>query len=71
MPTLKYYAQTQLGPKADKHIKVTRKVIVVKNITEAKAVAKHKGFIRFCTGNLTLDELVARRKIDGKSDWYV
>ena len=66
MPTVAYYER-----KPKEGIEVVRRVKVqVKDLSQALAVKDKRGFIRYCTGLMTIEEVIARRKQESRSDWY-
>lgn len=78
MPTVKYYSRSiKYVPSADATKKRERVEVIqrlaakVKNVEDIADIAAKKSFIRWCTGGFTLDEIIKRRKAEGRSDWYV
>jgi hypothetical protein len=49
----------------------TRVKATVKDVSELPKIAMTRGFIRWCTGNMQIGDVVARRQAEGRSDWYV
>lgn len=50
---------------------VTRVKVGVKDTSELPKIAMTKGFIRWCSGNMDITDVIARRQVEGRSDWYV
>jgi hypothetical protein len=43
----------------------------IKTEAEIPVIAARKDFVRWRVGNMTLDDVIARRKQEGRSNWYV
>lgn len=72
MPTVKYYVQSVRGRgTATKETYVHCATAKIKNEKDLESITKKRGFIRFRTGGITIQECIARRKAEGRSDWYV
>lgn len=76
MPTVKYmsrsikYVPTESG-KRERIEHFTQATAKVKNVEDLKAIEAKKSFVRWRVGNLTIQEVIRRRKEEGRSDWYV
>jgi hypothetical protein len=76
MPTVKYmsrsikYRVVEGSQKRERVEYFQRIAANVKNVAALPAIAAKKSFVRWCCGGLSMEELVQRRKADGRSDWY-
>lgn len=76
MPTVKYmsrsvkYVPTETG-KRERVEHFTRLAAKIKNVEDLKPIEAKKSFVRWCVGNMTILEVIQRRKAEGRSDWYV
>lgn len=77
MPTVKYmsrsvkYRVIEGTPKRERIEHFQRLSARVKNTNDLFAIASKKSFVRWCSGGISMEELIQRRKAEGRSDWYV
>lgn len=49
----------------------TQVKVNIKTEAEIPVIAARKDFVRWRVGNMTLPEVIARRKQEGRNNWYV
>ena len=71
MPIVCYYSMKR--KKRNGHLVdcVSQIKVNVKTEPDIHIIAARKDFVRWRVGNMTLDEVIARRKAEGRSNWYV
>lgn len=77
MPTVKYYSrsvkyvQNADTGKRERVECMKCETARVKSVEDLKPIAAKKSFLRWRTGNFSIEDIVQRRKALGRSDWYV
>lgn len=71
MPTVCYYSLKRKRVKGSLTDVVAQIKVNIKTEAEIPNIAARKDFVRWRIGMLTLNEVIARRKAEGRSNWYV